>query len=149
LRVENEDDDDFNHHFAVNKNKKEDEPQKLDDLWNQNDDQNAQPEFLNNNVTRLSKGIRAAPNRLAQSRAGQNVNNILYDNNNNAGYNNQSDDAFSSNLSDTQKSIQFSVGNSDLTDLSNSISRPVTGTRPGTSTTMYQIPFSNLLKQYP
>ena len=133
LRVENEDDDDFNHQFKSNKRGKEEEVQKLDDLWNQNDDQNGQPEFLNNNVSRLSKGIRAAPNRLAQSRTGQNVNTLLYDNN--ASNTNATDDAYS-NLGDTQKSIQFSVVNSDFNDLSNSTSRPVTGNRPGTSTTM-------------
>jgi len=133
LRVENEDEDDFNHQFKSNKRGKEEEPQKLDDLWNQNDDQNGQPEFLNNNVSRLSKGIRAAPNRLAQSRAGQNVNTLLYDNN--ASNTNATDDAYS-NLGDTPKSIQFSVVNSDFNDLSNSTSRPVTGNRPGTSTTM-------------
>ena len=134
LRVENEDDDDFNHHFANNKNKQEDEPQRLDDLLNQNE--NSQQDFLSNNVTRLTKG-RGAPSRISQSRAGtgQNVNNILYDNTSNASNNNNQNDDMFSNFGDTQKSLQF--GNSELSDLSNSISRPVTGSRPGTSTTMY------------
>lgn len=132
LRVENEDDDDFNHHFGNNKNKQEDEPQRLDDLLNQND--NNQQDFLSNNVSRLSKG-RGAPSRITQSRAGAgagNVNNILYDNSSTATNNNQNDDLI--NFGDTQKSLQF--GNNDFNDLSNSISRPVTGSRPGTSTTM-------------
>jgi len=133
LRVENEDDDDFNHHFSNNKNKQDDEPQKLDDLLNQNE--NSQQDFLSNNVTRLTKG-RGAPSRITQSRAGagQNVNNILYDNTSNASNNNNQNDDIFTNFGDTQKSLQF--GNSELSDLSNSISRPVTGSRPGTSTTM-------------
>jgi len=105
-----------------------------------NQNENSQQDFLSNNVTRLTKG-RGAPSRITQSRAGQNVNNILYDNTSNAtNNNNQNDDVFS-NFGDTQKSLQF--GNSELSDLSNSISRPVTGSRPGTSTTMYsQLSFS-------
>jgi len=129
LKVENEDDD-FSYHFAKTKNQKEEEPQKLEDLLNDNNQSSQNDFYTQNKNNRLSKG------RVTQSQAGfnkgsQNLDNFLYQStnfNNDNGYSNGQNQRYS-NADNGERNDNWQDSNGD--------SRPVTAnSRPTTSTSL-------------
>lgn len=128
-----DEDDDFNYQFEKKKPQREEEPQRLEDLLGNNNEEQPQPEYYNRTqAARQKMGARPAQTRYSQN-VPQNADNFLYQSNE---YNKQP--SFGSNY--TGETDNFGNYNREDDNQGTSTgfgSRPTTsGGRPGTSTSM-------------